>query len=112
MTDHARPENKDAETLGNALFDEDGSGWASTYQINTFSIFFMTTAFLGLLEKGAKDRPDGTSAVINITSMSAMIKQAQDHVRKLNLEVVLINTKSFASSAITARKRQLRISLD
>lgn len=50
-------------------------------QIDTFSIWFVTMAFLGLLEKGTKDiGGDFTAGVINITSISGLVKLAQDHV--------------------------------
>jgi NAD(P)-dependent dehydrogenase (short-subunit alcohol dehydrogenase family) len=75
------PEHQDAETLGTALFtNESFEAWSSVYQINTFSIFFVTTALLGLLVEGSKERGNYTSSVINITSISGVIKLAQDHV--------------------------------
>ncbi|KII83025.1 hypothetical protein PLICRDRAFT_47438 [Plicaturopsis crispa FD-325 SS-3] len=74
------PERKDAETIGQALFDNESfEEWGSLYTINTFSIFFVTTAFLGLLEKGSRERAGYTSSVINTTSISGVIKLAQDH---------------------------------
>jgi hypothetical protein len=40
----------------------------------------MTTAFLGLLDKGSRDIEGYTSSVINITSISGIVKIAQGHV--------------------------------
>lgn len=78
------PQHKDPESLGNALFqNESFEEWGSLYTINTFSIFFVTTAFLGLLAKGSADREGFTASVVNITSISGVIKLAQDHVRFL-----------------------------
>ncbi|KAL0576049.1 hypothetical protein V5O48_005930 [Marasmius crinis-equi] len=73
------PERANGETVGNALFNEDMQGWHDLYAINVFPIFFVTTAFLGLLENGSKDVPTWTSNVVNITSISGVIKVAQDH---------------------------------
>ncbi|KAJ7600969.1 hypothetical protein C8J56DRAFT_911736 [Mycena floridula] len=74
------PEHKDAETLGTALFNNESfQGWGDLYAINTFSIFFVTTCFLGLLEKGSQERGRYTSSVINLTSISGITKLAQDH---------------------------------
>lgn len=79
------PEHENAESLGTALFkNESFESWASLYAINTFSIYFVTTAFLGLLEKGSQERGRYTSCVINITSVSGIIKLAQDHVSPLH----------------------------
>ncbi|KAF8964221.1 short-chain dehydrogenase [Flammula alnicola] len=74
------PERKDAETLGTSLFNnETFEGWADLYTINSSSIFFVTTAFLGLLAKGSEDVEGYWSTVINITSISGLIKVAQEH---------------------------------
>lgn len=81
MYDHSQPENKDAETLGNALFEESAKEWDTVFQINGFSPFFVTAAFLGLLDKGAREKPGTMSSVINITSVSGELRIAQDHVR-------------------------------
>jgi len=82
LDDPTAPEHKDAETLGRALFEnESPNEWADLYSVNTFPLFFVTTAFLGLLDKGSRERErEGyTSSVINITSISGIIKLAQNH---------------------------------
>ena len=61
-----------------ALFkNETPEEWAKLYEINTFSIFFVTAAFLGLLAKGSAHY---SSVVINITSISGITKLPQRHV--------------------------------
>ncbi|KAJ6509027.1 short-chain dehydrogenase [Mycena sanguinolenta] len=82
LNDPSAPELKDAETLGQALFNnETPEEWGDLYAINTFPTFFVTTAFLGLLDKGTRESqtPGFTSSVINITSISGVIKLPQDH---------------------------------
>ncbi|KAJ7712457.1 short-chain dehydrogenase [Mycena metata] len=82
LDDPSAPELKDAETLGQSLFNnETFEEWGQLYAINTFSTFFVTTAFLGLLDKGTRESqtPGFTSSVINITSISGVIKVAQGH---------------------------------
>ena len=75
------PEHKDPGTLGLALFNNESfESWGDLYRINTFSVFFVTTAFLGLLSKGSEDQANFSSVVINITSISGIMKLAQDHV--------------------------------
>ncbi|KAI0252169.1 short-chain dehydrogenase [Lactifluus subvellereus] len=80
LNDPLAPENANAETLGTALFNDDGlDAWTALYKINTFSIYYMTTAFLGLLDKGSRDIEGYTSSVVNITSISGILKIAQRH---------------------------------
>ena len=87
LNDLSSPEHKDAETLGRALFENESfEAWTDVYRVNTFSAFFVTTAFLGLLAKGGDDKPGYTSSVVNITSISGLMKLAQNHVSEsLNL---------------------------
>lgn len=80
FNDQSAPEHANTETLGRALFDNElSSSWAGLYSVNTFPVFFVTTAFLGLLDKGAREKEGSSSCVINITSISGVIKLAQNH---------------------------------
>jgi hypothetical protein len=81
FNDTSAPEHANINTLGRALFEnESPSSWANLYSINTFPVFFVTTAFLGLLDKGAREKEGSLSCVINVTSISGVIKLAQNHV--------------------------------
>ncbi|KAL1745101.1 hypothetical protein HDZ31DRAFT_37139 [Schizophyllum fasciatum] len=79
MSNPDAPENKDAEAFGMTLFKEDQQGWSDVFAINNHSIFFVSSAFVGLLAKGAADYGAYSSSIINITSISGTIKVAQDH---------------------------------
>jgi NAD(P)-dependent dehydrogenase (short-subunit alcohol dehydrogenase family) len=80
LNEDSAPERKDASTLGQALFDNESfDSWADLYRINSFSIFFVTNAFLGLLDQGSRDQEGYTSNVINVTSISGIMKLAQRH---------------------------------
>ncbi|EIW79737.1 short-chain dehydrogenase [Coniophora puteana RWD-64-598 SS2] len=73
-----------ASFLGPALFAaESFEEWSYVYSINTFSLYFVTVAFLDLLDKGTKDLEARgqlhSASVINITSISGQIKLAQRH---------------------------------
>ncbi|KAG0704277.1 hypothetical protein DFH29DRAFT_912697 [Suillus ampliporus] len=71
---------KEAGPLSEYLFNSESfEEWSSLYAINTFSIYFVTVAFLDLLDKGSKDKEGFSSSVINITSISGLIKVAQRH---------------------------------
>lgn len=71
---------KNADELSKYLFGQESfEEWSSLYAINAFSTYFVTVAFLGLLEKGSHDRTGFMSSVINVTSISGLIKLAQRH---------------------------------
>ncbi|KAI1295194.1 hypothetical protein F5Y03DRAFT_372051 [Xylaria venustula] len=64
------------------LFDAESSSfedWTSVYQTNVSQLFFTTTAFLPLLQKASDSTPDWQSAVLNITSISGLVKSPQHH---------------------------------
>ncbi|EJC97899.1 short-chain dehydrogenase [Fomitiporia mediterranea MF3/22] len=80
FNDLSSPEHKEPGTLGRALFDNESfESWSDVYRVNTFSIFFVTTAFLGLLSKGSEDSKHWQSSVVNITSISGVMRLAQNH---------------------------------
>ncbi|KAG2155883.1 uncharacterized protein EDB93DRAFT_1128658 [Suillus bovinus] len=73
---------KEAGPISEYLFNNESfEEWGSLFAINTSSIYFVTIAFLDLLDKGSKDidKEGFSSSVINITSISGLIKVAQRH---------------------------------
>ncbi|KAJ7589702.1 short-chain dehydrogenase [Mycena floridula] len=65
------------KTYGDFLFNnETYQQWQDVLSTNTIAPFFVTTAFLGLLEKGAQSRHGQTSSVINISSCISRMKFA------------------------------------
>ncbi|KAK0245130.1 short-chain dehydrogenase [Armillaria nabsnona] len=55
------------------LEPETVQNWADILALNTIAPFFVVRAFQSLLIKGAYSRPQGTSSVINISSVSAKL---------------------------------------
>jgi NAD(P)-dependent dehydrogenase (short-subunit alcohol dehydrogenase family) len=111
LNDPSAPERKDASTLGQALFDNESfDTWADLYKINTFSIFFVTNAFLGLLDKGSREIEGYTSSVINITSISGITKLAQRHVRAIHR--VMTPIEHLLWPVLLQQRKKRRISPD
>ncbi|KAG8992278.1 hypothetical protein FRB94_011734 [Tulasnella sp. JGI-2019a] len=80
ISDRQSPENASADSLGKAVFDSESfEQWSNHFTVNVSSIFFVTMAFLGLLEAGANARPNHGSAVINIGSISGLMTLNQGH---------------------------------
>lgn len=83
VLDSDAPERKSTADYGKALFKSQSfDEWSDTYASNTSSIFFVTTAFLGLLEAGACDPKTvgETASVINITSAVSSFNNALYYV--------------------------------
>jgi len=80
FNDPSAPQRKDAETFGRALFDnETFEDWQQLVSVGLASIYFVTTAFLGLLDQGSKTGGDFSASVLNITSISGSYKLAGGH---------------------------------
>ncbi|KAH9841899.1 NAD(P)-binding protein [Rhodofomes roseus] len=104
------PEHKDPETLGRALFNNESfEGWADVYKINTFSIYFVTTAFLGLLAKGSADVERWTSSVINVTSISGIIKLAQNHFGYNSSKAAASHLTKMLATELALKKIPVRV---
>ncbi|KAI3614030.1 short-chain dehydrogenase [Moniliophthora roreri] len=73
LVDKSAPEN---QNLGQALFNQHQfSEWQDVFTLNSVAPFFVTTAFLPLLEKAARARGDGeTSSIINISSIMGTLR--------------------------------------
>jgi NAD(P)-dependent dehydrogenase (short-subunit alcohol dehydrogenase family) len=75
------PERKEPFTVGSALFESDSfEEWDEVLRANTVSLYFVTLAFLELLQKGSKDRAEYSASVINITSYFGSTKPSYGHV--------------------------------
>ena len=76
------PEGESAEEIKKRLFDpEDATfeNWGKVYRTNTAAHYFMTTAFLPLLQRGSEQHRGYSSTVINISSTSGMINSSENH---------------------------------
>jgi NAD(P)-dependent dehydrogenase (short-subunit alcohol dehydrogenase family) len=72
----------DAKSMRESLFDNEKStfaDWTDVYQTNVAGVFFTTTAFLPLLQRSTERHPGWSSTVLNISSISGMIKSSQHH---------------------------------
>lgn len=76
-TDREHPEG-----LKETLFDQDANNpeeWESVYRTNVCQLYFMTAAFLPLLSRGTEAEHGFSSTVINISSISGIVKVSQHH---------------------------------
>lgn len=89
--------------------------WADMFALNTIAPFFIVRAFQSLLITGAHSRPQGTSSVINISSVAAKLNSASPgvcmaySVTKAALDkLTLVLGSSFAGRGIPIRVNSLQ----
>jgi NAD(P)-dependent dehydrogenase (short-subunit alcohol dehydrogenase family) len=64
------------------LFEDELStidDWVNTYRTNVPQLFFMTMAFLPMLQKASEHQHGYSATVINISSISGIIQSSQHH---------------------------------
>lgn len=53
--------------------------WDDTYRLNVAAVYFVTMAFLPLLKKASEAEKGFSSSLINISSISGITKESQNH---------------------------------
>ncbi|PMD38907.1 NAD(P)-binding protein [Hyaloscypha variabilis F] len=71
---NGKPDFKSAQSISDHLMKSDPQAWAETFSTNVSSQFFVSAAFLPLLAKANGCLPGFTSSIINITSISGVMK--------------------------------------
>ncbi|KAL5531657.1 hypothetical protein ACEPAG_4534 [Sanghuangporus baumii] len=68
------PDTESIVAYGKRLFEQTSEDWDVVARTNVAASFFVTTAFLGLLAKGAEGEKGRIASVINISSISGWSK--------------------------------------
>ncbi|KAI5369414.1 Putative short-chain dehydrogenase/reductase SDR, NAD(P)-binding domain superfamily [Septoria linicola] len=68
------PDTSSAEAISKYFLRSEEQQWTDTFQTNVMGQYFMSMAFLPLLEKGGKQTPGYSSSIVNISSISGAMK--------------------------------------
>ncbi|KAI0451257.1 hypothetical protein F5B21DRAFT_516876 [Xylaria acuta] len=99
-----------AEEAKKNLFDAESStfeDWTDVYSTNVAQLFFTTTAFLPLLQKGSESSPGWSSTVLNIGSISGLVKSAQHHPQYNASKAAVAFLTRMLANEITVENRLL-----
>lgn len=69
-----QPDMKDAQAISEHFMKSEQGAWAETFQTNVAGAYYMSMALLPLLSKGRDATPGYTSQVVNVTSISGVMK--------------------------------------
>lgn len=106
------PEGDSAAEMKKNLFDPENStfeNWVDVYRTNVASIFFMSTAFLPLIEAATKHNPGYSGTILNITSISGLTNQSQNHFAYNASKGAAIHLTKMLASEISNRDVKVRI---
>ncbi|KAK6335432.1 hypothetical protein TWF696_002209 [Orbilia brochopaga] len=92
--------SESAEDTQEKLYkNQDFDDWKTVFETNVASAYFVTLAFLPLLQEGGKKSPGYSSTVINISSVSGLIKESQNKMAYNSSKAAVIHlTKMMAQN--------------
>jgi len=105
-------EASSADEMKKNLFDDEKAtfeDWTSSYQSLVPQVFFMTTAFLPLLAKATEVHPEFSATVINIASISGMVKTSQHHFAYNSAKAATIHLSRMMANDIAQNGIKVRI---
>jgi NAD(P)-dependent dehydrogenase (short-subunit alcohol dehydrogenase family) len=88
-----------------ATFEE----WEKIYRTNVAQIYFMTTAFLPLLAHSTQEHENYSGTVINITSVSGLIKDTQNHPAYNASKAAAIHLSRMLANIVAQNRFKIRI---
>ena len=94
------------------LFDNTKStfeDWTNVYRVNVPPLFFMTTAFLPLLQKSSERHPGWSGTVINVSSISGLVKTAQHHFSYNASKAAAVHLTRMLSAEIASNGLRIRV---
>ncbi|KAL0938045.1 uncharacterized protein CTRU02_207776 [Colletotrichum truncatum] len=105
-------ESDSAEDMKASLFDESKSNfedWTETFRTNVFATFFTAASFLPLLKRSTERFPGWSSTIINITSISGMVKTSQHHFAYNASKASAIHLNRMLAAEIAANDLRIRV---
>ncbi|KAK5047446.1 hypothetical protein LTR84_006542 [Exophiala bonariae] len=69
-----KPDFSSAESISQHMLKSEPQSWADTFETNVTGQYWMSAAFLPLLAKGREVTPGYTSSIVNISSISGLMK--------------------------------------
>jgi len=101
---------QDPKELQQELFQNTSTfqEWDEVIRTNVSHLFFTTTACLPLLSQGSED-PGWSSTVINITSISGIIKDTQNHFAYNTSKAAAIHLTKMLAHEVTTSGLKIRV---
>lgn len=105
-------EAETAEEMKKNLFDHENAtfeNWNEIYQTNVAQCWFMSTAFLPMLQKASDTRHGSSGTIINITSISGQVKTTQHHPQYNASKAAAIHVNRMLANEIQANGLKIRV---
>lgn len=104
--------HQDVNDLRKSLFEDPSAtveDWEEVYRINVCQLYFMTAAFLPLLQKGSEEHHGWSSTVLNTSSISGIVKISQNHFNYNTSKSAAVHLTKMLAHEVYASKLKIRI---
>jgi NAD(P)-dependent dehydrogenase (short-subunit alcohol dehydrogenase family) len=111
-TETFNTEAKTAEEMKKNMFEPENAtfkDWDEVYRTNVSQIYFMTTAFLPLLQKATEHQHGYSGVVINICSISGQVKTMQHHPQYNASKAATIHLTRMLANEIANNGLKIRV---
>ncbi|KAG9832164.1 NAD(P)-binding protein, partial [Aureobasidium melanogenum] len=104
------PDGKNAEEMKKNLFDEDTfEDWSNLYTTNVIAPFFLSTAFLPLIQKATERAHGWSGTIINISSISGLVRISQGHFNYNASKGAVVHLNKMLSAEIQSSGLKIRV---
>ncbi|KAG5914424.1 hypothetical protein E4U53_004647 [Claviceps sorghi] len=101
---------KSAKELQSTLFNDSSfETWIDLYRTNVAAVYFTTAAFLPLLQASSERHHGWSGTVINISSISGLVKTAQQHFDYNSSKAAAVHLTRMLSSEIASAGLKIRV---
>lgn len=83
--------------------------WSDVFRTNVSQIWFMSTAFLPLLQKASDEQHGWSGTIVNITSISGQVKTTQHHPNYNASKAAAIHVNRMLANEIQANGLKIRV---
>ncbi|KAF9871939.1 short-chain dehydrogenase [Colletotrichum karsti] len=105
-------ESDDAHDMKKSLFDgekADFADWTDVYKTNVAAVYYVAASFLPLLQKSTDLHDGWSSTIINISSISGMIKKSQHHFSYNASKAAAIHVNRMLAEEIASNGVKIRV---
>ncbi|EMC94979.1 hypothetical protein BAUCODRAFT_140204 [Baudoinia panamericana UAMH 10762] len=105
-------EANDAAEMKKNMFDDEKNSfedWDDIYRTNVSQCYFMSTAFLPLLEKASQNQHAWSATIINTCSISGMVKTMQHHPQYNASKAATIHLTRMLANELANNQIKIRV---
>lgn len=104
-------EQTDPKGLQDELFHSKSTfeEWSDVLRTNVLNLFFTTTAFLPLLNQGSEGEYGWSSTVVNISSISGLVKSAQHHFAYNTSKAAAVHLTKMLAHEVVSSGLKIRV---